>query len=119
MLQRFNFIGGQTCPARSGRVLEVIDPADGQPFATIARSDAADIDAAVAAARRAFEGDWGRMTATERGRVLLRWSALVLEHRAERRMRFTAKGTGHAGATEAQPVPLRGLARAAWAGSGS
>jgi ABC-type Fe3+ transport system, permease component len=40
---------------------------------------------------------------------------LWLEHRAERRMRFTAKGTGHAGATEAQPVPLRGLARGlAW-----
>ena len=43
--------------------------------------------------------------------LLLLW----LEHRAERRMRFTAKGTGHAGATEAQPVPLRGWARAvAW-----
>ncbi|MFZ3125739.1 MAG: ABC transporter permease subunit, partial [Acidovorax sp.] len=43
--------------------------------------------------------------------LLLLW----LEHRAERRMRFTAKGTGHAGATEAQPVPLRGLARGtAW-----
>ncbi|MBP3980150.1 iron ABC transporter permease [Acidovorax sp. JG5] len=40
--------------------------------------------------------------------LLLLW----LEHRAEQRMRFTAKGTGHAGATEAQPVPLRGLARA-------
>ena len=51
MLQRFNFIGGQTCPARSGRVLEVIDPADGQPYDTIERSNAADVDTAVAAAR--------------------------------------------------------------------
>ncbi|MBK6717771.1 MAG: aldehyde dehydrogenase family protein [Burkholderiales bacterium] len=78
-----NLIDGRSVPSGSGRVLEVIDPADGQPFATIARSDAADIDAAVVAARRAFQGDWGCMTATERGRVLLRWSALVLEHRAE------------------------------------
>ena len=44
--------------------------------------------------------------------LLLLW----LEHRAERRMRFTAKGAGHAGAAEAQPVALRGTARAlAWA----
>ncbi|MDD2713910.1 MAG: iron ABC transporter permease [Simplicispira sp.] len=43
--------------------------------------------------------------------LLLLW----LEHRAERRMRFTAKGSGHAGATEGQPVVLRGGARAlAW-----
>ncbi|WP_084153800.1 ABC transporter permease [Simplicispira psychrophila] len=39
--------------------------------------------------------------------LLLLW----LEHRAERRLRFTAKGSGHAGATEAQPVALRGGAR--------
>ena len=39
--------------------------------------------------------------------LLLLW----LEHRAERRLRFTAKGAGHAGAAEAQPVALRGGAR--------
>ena len=43
--------------------------------------------------------------------LLLLW----LEHRAEQRMRFSAKGAGHASATEAQPVVLRGLPRAlAW-----
>ena len=43
--------------------------------------------------------------------LLLLW----LERRAERRLRFSAKGTGHAGATEAQPVALHGLARwVAW-----
>lgn len=41
----------------------MISPIDGQPFATIADSGAGDVDAAVAAARAALAGDWGRLTA--------------------------------------------------------
>jgi aldehyde dehydrogenase (NAD+) len=60
--------------------IAVIDPSDGQPFAQIARGTSADIDVAVRAARRAFEGAWGAMGAAERGRTLARLSALVAQH---------------------------------------
>ena len=64
--------------APSGReTIPVVDPSDGQIFAQIARGSAADIDLAVAAARAAFEGDWGAMSAAERGRILARLSMLI------------------------------------------
>jgi aldehyde dehydrogenase (NAD+) len=69
---RLNLIDGGDVPARSGRTLDVACPSDGLPFAAIQRSDTADIDAAVQAARRAYDGAWGRLTATERGRLLMK-----------------------------------------------
>lgn len=89
-----NFIANRWVPARSGETLPVIDPSDGQPFDTIARSGAADIDAAVAAARAAREGAWGRMAPAERSRLLLRLSAALLdqqEHLAQLESRDTGK----------------------------
>lgn len=80
---RMNLIHGESVPAASGLSIDVLDPADGQTFTTLPRSDRRDIDAAVAAARQAFHGPWGRMTATERGRVMMKLSALILEHHAE------------------------------------
>ena len=80
---RLNLIHGESVPAASGLTIDVVDPADGQLFTTLPRSDRRDIDAAVAAARTAFHGAWGRMTATERGRVLMKLSALILDHHAE------------------------------------
>ncbi len=80
---RLNLINGEAVPAAGGGTLDVIDPADGRPFTSLPRSDARDIDAAVAAARAAFHGPWGRMTATERGRVLMRLSALITQHHGE------------------------------------
>ncbi len=78
-----NLIDGRLVPASTGLSIEVVDPADGSVFATLPRSAAADVDAAVDAARAALHGAWGRMTATERGRVLTRLSALITEHHAE------------------------------------
>lgn len=78
-----NLIDGREQPASTGLSIEVVDPADGRVFATLPRSAAVDVDAAVDAARRALHGAWGRMTATERGRVLTRLSALITEHHAE------------------------------------
>lgn len=77
-----NLIGGHWQAAASGRELPMISPIDGQPFATIADSGAQDVDAAVAAARAALAGDWGRLTAAERGRLMLRL-ALRIEAEAE------------------------------------
>ncbi|SHL05098.1 aldehyde dehydrogenase (NAD+) [Roseovarius marisflavi] len=75
-----NLIGGQWVPAQSGAELDVRSPIDGEVFTSIADSGAADIDAAVAAARAAYQtGDWGAMTAAERGRLMLRLSLRILE----------------------------------------
>ncbi len=64
-------IGGRWRGAESGQTLPLDNPSDGTPLARIARSGAADVDAAVAAARTARDsGEWGRLTATERGRLL-------------------------------------------------
>lgn len=60
--------------------LPVENPSTGEEIARIARGQAADIDAAVAAAQDALEGDWGRFTAAERGRCLARLGRLVEEH---------------------------------------
>ncbi len=61
----------------SGGILPLFDPSTGAEIGAIARGQAADIDAAVAAAEAARKGPWGRMTATERGRILTRLGRLV------------------------------------------
>jgi len=64
-------IGGRWRAAASGQTLQLENPSDGAPLARIARGSAADIDAAVAAARTALDsGEWGRLSAAERGRLL-------------------------------------------------
>jgi len=72
-------IGGQWRAAADGRRLMLVDPSDGSDLAPIARGGAADIDAAVAAAQAALDGDWGRPTAAERGRLLAAIGRRVLE----------------------------------------
>ena len=63
------FIDGQWTPARSGKTFTTVDPATEEAIADVAEGDAADVDAAVRAARRAFdEGPWPRMNARQRGR---------------------------------------------------
>ncbi len=74
-----HFINGQWVPATSGQTLPVIDHSIGAVFDTLARGSAADIDQAVAAARAALSGPWSKLTATERGRILMKMSQLMLE----------------------------------------
>ncbi len=78
-----NFIANTAVRSASGQTLPVIDPADGQTYDTIERSNAADVDAAVQAARQCFEGPWARLSAAERGRLLMKLSAKVAEHADE------------------------------------
>lgn len=71
------YIDGQFCDASDGAVIESINPATGEVWATAPAASAADVDRAVAAAHRAMYGDtyggpWARLTATERGRLLHR-----------------------------------------------
>ena len=80
--------------SESGRTLDVLAPATGQPFTQIAAAVDADVDAAVKAARRAVEwGAWGRMNAAERGRLLLRMAIVVADH-AEELAALEAQDTG-------------------------
>ena len=72
-------IGGAWRDPDSGEFLPVNDPSTGETFGQIALGTAPDIDAAVASARAALHGDWGRMTATQRGRILTKIGQLVLE----------------------------------------
>ena len=75
------FIGGRWTGARDERTLPVISPADGEAYDQIARGTAHEIDQAVAAARHALDrGAWGRMNATERGCVLTKIGAKLLDH---------------------------------------
>ncbi len=72
-------IGGAWKPAVSNETLPLINPSDGTEICRIARGAEADIDAAVQAAQSALGGEWGRMTALERGRILTRLGQLVLD----------------------------------------
>jgi aldehyde dehydrogenase (NAD+) len=71
-------IDGQWTPALSGKTFDTINPATEEVIASVAEADAADVEAAVLAARRAFdEGPWPRMDARERGRIMMRLADLM------------------------------------------
>jgi aldehyde dehydrogenase (NAD+) len=81
---RLMLIGEAWRDAAGGDTLPLNNPSDGSVLANIARGTAEDVDAAVAAARHALDqGAWGRMTATERGRVLSAVGRAVIEHADE------------------------------------
>ena len=87
------FVGGKWIGASSGETIPVISPVDGEAFAAIARGTAVDIDLAVTAARRALAGSWGRFTATERGRVMMKLAQKILDD-AEDLAQLEARDTG-------------------------
>ncbi len=76
-------IDGGRVRSLSGRTFKSLNPATEQVIATIAEGNEADVDRAVAAARRAFEGPWRTMRAAERGHILLRWAELLKQHTDE------------------------------------
>ncbi|GLR67053.1 aldehyde dehydrogenase [Acidocella aquatica] len=78
------FIDGQFVPALSGATFTKINPATGAVLAQVAKGDAADVDLAVKAARRAFEDRrWVGKTLAERRAVLLRLADLIEENAVE------------------------------------
>lgn len=71
-------IGGQWVEAAGGQTLDVINPASEAVIATVAAGQQSDVDAAVTAARKAFDsGPWSRMKPAERERLLLRLADLM------------------------------------------
>jgi aldehyde dehydrogenase (NAD+) len=76
-------IGGQWRPASNDGTLDLFDPSDGSPLCQIARGTAEDIHEAVEAAHAARNGAWGKLTATERGRLMIRLSQRIIERGEE------------------------------------
>ena len=84
VIQRQAFIDGKYVDAASGASFDCISPIDGRVLASIAATDQADVDRAVAAARRAFdEGLWSRAAPAERKKVLFRFAELIQKHAEE------------------------------------
>ena len=76
-----HLINGQWQDSASNRTTRLVEPAHNQPVADVAAGDASDVDRAVAAARAAFDaGRWPRLSASQRGRYLLRLAALIERH---------------------------------------
>jgi len=71
-------LGGERVPAADGKTFAVIEPASGKPFIEVAEAGSEDVERAVQVAHLAFEeGSWPRLSATERGRILLQAAVLV------------------------------------------
>jgi aldehyde dehydrogenase (NAD+) len=94
-----HFIGNAWRAGDNGESLDVIDPSTGEPFAVIARGNAADVDRAVAAARdamgEALDGPWAKRSPVERADLLFAYAAAVLEN-ADELARLEARDTGKA-----------------------
>ena len=80
---QFHYIANAALASSSGRTIPVIDPSDGQPFDELQRGNADDIAAAVRAARHCYDSVWSKLSAAERGRLLMRLSNKVAEHADE------------------------------------
>ncbi len=80
-MERGHFIGNATVAGRSGERIACIDPASGEVFDSVPAGNAADVDAAVAAARSAFDAGWKRTTGAERAEILRAISERIMANR--------------------------------------
>lgn len=78
------FINGKWVPSASGKTFATINPATGETICKVAEGDKADIDAAVKAARHALDhGPWGKMNASDRGRLINKLADAIEKHKDE------------------------------------
>ncbi|MGB0854622.1 MAG: aldehyde dehydrogenase family protein [Pikeienuella sp.] len=87
------YLNGAWVPCASGETLPLQNPSTGEAVGAIARGNGADIDTAVGHAQDALAGEWGRMPAAERGRLLMKMGRMVLE-RADALARIEAADVG-------------------------
>src|SRR5579864_1767342 len=79
-----HFIDGRTVPSVSNRTFPSVDPSTGLEIAQVALGEAADVDRAAQAARRAYlSGAWSRIAPGERARILRRLADLIRSHADE------------------------------------
>lgn len=77
-------LGGERVPAANGKSFAIIEPGLGEPFAGVAEAGTEDVERAVQTAYKTFDqGSWPRLSATERGRLLLKASTLIRERLEE------------------------------------
>lgn len=74
------FINNEWVAAQSGKSFETRNPATGDVLAEVALASEADVDAAVSAARAAFNGAWGQTLAGDRAALLFKLADLIDEH---------------------------------------
>ena len=87
-------IDNRWVPSESGKTFATVNPSTGEEICQVAEADAADVDKAVQAARRAFDqGPWKKMRASERGRLLHRLADLI-EQNAEQLARLETLDNG-------------------------
>jgi acyl-CoA reductase-like NAD-dependent aldehyde dehydrogenase len=79
MMRKQLFINGEWRDAAGGKTMEVVNPATEEVIATVPSADQRDLDQAVAAARAALEGPWGKLSARDRGRLVWKIGEKLLE----------------------------------------
>jgi aldehyde dehydrogenase (NAD+) len=78
-----NYINGEFRPSSNGKTIDVINPATEEVIAQVPASTKDDVDAAVAAARAAFDGPWSKLSARERGRFVYKLGERMMERADE------------------------------------
>lgn len=77
------FIDGAYKPSVSSKTFDVLNPATEEVIAQVSEAQVADVDAAVQAAQKAFDGEWSNMEASERSRIIYKFADLLEEHAEE------------------------------------
>ena len=108
-----HLIDGGACAASDGAVMEVISPIDGKVLTTMPRGTRADAEAAVSAARQAFDdGRWSGLAPAARKKILLKWADLIEAQAAELAvLGVRDNGTEIAMALKAEPLSAAGTIR--------
>ena len=75
------FINNEFVKGVDGKEFETINPSTEKPICSISEATEKDVDIAVAAARKAFEGPWRSVTPSDRGKLLIKLADLLEEHR--------------------------------------
>src|SRR5436305_13004127 len=88
------FLRGGFVPSSSGKTFPVYDPHTDEVYAKVAEAGTADADAAVHAAREAFDGPWSALAPKDRGRLLLMLARIIQEH-GEARAYVESRNSGH------------------------
>ncbi|HET7616469.1 MAG TPA: aldehyde dehydrogenase family protein, partial [Bacillales bacterium] len=100
-------IGGKWVESVTGKTFETVNPATGELLAVVSEANESDVDAAVAAARKAFEGGpWAKMSAAERSRLIYKLADLMEENKEELAQLDTLDNGKPIRETTAADVPL-------------